>query len=146
LFRAIMHQQIERSAPSTLLQSTAGPLSLEAGLKSYASQMVGLNLEGDLLGVNRLIYSESHRFPELGAAAAERTALGIKRISQFIQACARANGRSCRDPEAAAEVFILALRGWYVNVLLTNRDVSVTQRERWIERAVHTLLSAHENW
>lgn len=146
LFRAIIYQQIDQLSPSTALRSDSGPLSLERGLKSYANQMLELSLEGDLLGVNRLIYSESHRFPELGAAMAERATLGIKRISRFIQDCASADGIACKDPEAAAEVFILAIRGWYINVLLTNQKVVPAQREQWVARAVHVLLSDRQNW
>ena len=59
LFRAIMIQQIDRLSPSASLQSEGGPLALEAGLRSYANQMLAVSLEGDVLGVNRLIYSES---------------------------------------------------------------------------------------
>ncbi len=143
LFRAIIHLQIDSSAPATFLKSG---VSLEQALKSYANQMIRLNLEGDMLGVNRLIYSESQRFPEVGAAAAERTALGAKRISQFIQDCARAEGVGCKDPDAAAEVFILMLRGWFVNVLLTNRQVSIAEREQWIERAITIFLNDRRSW
>jgi len=146
LFRAIIHQQIDFLAPSAWLQSDVGPLNLEGGLKSYANHMLELSLQGELLGVNRLIYSESHRFPELGAAAAEKTALGIKRISGFIQDCSRADGVPCKDPEGVAEAFILMLRGWYVDVILINREVSAQQRKRWVERAVHTLLSERSDW
>ena len=143
LFRAIIHLQIDNSAPAAFLTSD---VSLEQALKSYANQMIKLNLEGDMLGVNRLIYSESQRFPELGAAAAERTALGAKRISQFIQDCAKADGLNCKDPEVAAEVFVLMLRGWFVNVLLTNRKVSVAEREEWVGRAVNIFLADRKNW
>ncbi len=146
LFRAIMSQQIEQLSPSTALRSDNGLLGLEQGLKSYANQMLELSLEGDLLGVNRLVYSESHRFPELGAAAAERTALGIQRISRFIDDCAIADGISCQDPGTAAEVFILAIRGWYINVMLTNQKVTPALREDWVSRAVHVLLSDRQSW
>lgn len=146
LFRAIIYQQIDNLAPSAVLQSGTEPLDLARGLKSYANHMLELNLEGDLLGVNRLIYSESHRFPELGAAAAERTELGIRRISSFIRACAEADGLPCKDPDGVAEVFILVMRGWYINVMLINQDISVTQRELWVERAVQTLLRGREHW
>src|SRR3546814_3245620 len=119
---------------------------LEKGLKTYANRMLSLSLEGQLLEVNRLVSSESQRFPELGAAAAERTALGIKRIAAFIRECAEFDAVPCKDADAAAEVFILMLRGWYVNVMLTNVPVSVAQRERWVTRAVRTLLSARADW
>lgn len=146
LFRAIIYAQIDRLSPSASLKSVDGALDLERGLKSYANHMLKLNLQGDLLGVNRLIYSESHRFSELGAAAAERTELGIKRISGFIRECAAADKMSCKDPEGVAEAFILMIRGWYVNVMLTNRDVSAKQREAWVNRAVHTLISGRKEW
>ena len=146
LFRAIMIQQIDRLSPSASLQSEDGPLALEAGLRSYANQMLAVSLEGDVLGVNRLIYSESHRFPELGSAAAERTALGIARISDFVRTCARNAGRSCNDPRGIAEAFIFMIRGWYVNVILTNRDVPVAERERWVKRAVRALVCGQHEW
>lgn len=146
LFRAIVHTQIAGLAPVAALQVDGVALGLEDGLAAYADHMLATNLEGGLLGVNRLIYSESHRFPELGAAAAERTALGIKRIANFICACAEMDGLSCKDPRAIAEAFILMLRGWYVNVILTNSEVSVAQRKRWVKQAVHALVSGRADW
>jgi TetR/AcrR family transcriptional regulator, mexJK operon transcriptional repressor len=146
LFRAIVSEQIERLSAATALTSGAGRLDLEQGLKSYANHTLTISLSGDLLQVNRLIYSESHRFPELGAAAAERTQLGIGQISEFIQQCAVADGIPCRDPDGVAESFIFMLRGWYVNVMLTNRTVSTAVRRQWIDRAVHTLVSARDQW
>lgn len=146
LFRAIMTQQIDLLSAQTALRSEAGPLDLEAGLKSYARRTLDISLKGDLLDVNRLIYSEAHRFPELGAAAAERSAVGVAQIADFIRDCAVKDAVACRDPEGVAEAFILMLRGWYVNVMLTNRDVSEATRDLWVDRAVHTLLSARAEW
>jgi TetR/AcrR family transcriptional regulator, mexJK operon transcriptional repressor len=146
LFRAIMHQQIERLSVSAVLSPADGPPGLEAGLKAYANRTLAISFEGDLLAVNRLIYSESRRFPELGAAAAERTQIGIAHIARFIQHCAAADKIPCRDPDTAAEAFILMLRGWYVNVMLTNRAVPAAERERWVERAVHVMLAARDGW
>lgn len=146
LFRAIVLAQIERLSPVSALQADGVPLGLEAGLFAYADHMLATNLEGDLLGVNRLIYSESHRFPELGAAAAERTSLGTRRIANFIRACAEQDNVPCQDPDGIAEAFILMLRGWYVNAILTNSEVSAVQRQRWVRQAVHTLISGRADW
>lgn len=146
LFRAIILRQIDRLAPSTSLQSDAGPLGLEEGLRSYATRMLAASLHGEVLGVNRLIFSESRRFPELGAAAAERTALGVKRIAEFVRTCAQGAGRECSDPEGIAEAFICMIRGWYVNVILTNRDVPAAERERWVRRAVRALVRGQDAW
>lgn len=146
LFQAIMQKQIERLAPASLLASSTGIPDLEQGLKSYANHMLELSLEDELLGVNRLVYSECHRFPELGAAAAERTRLGIQRISDFIRDCAAYDKIPCKDPESAAEVFILMIRGWYINVVLTNRKVSAKERQQWVDRSIHVLQSSREAW
>lgn len=146
LFRAIMREQIDRIGAATVLKLHGEHLDLETGLKAYANSMLDLSLRGDLLHVNRLIYSESHRFPELGVAAAERTEVGIRQIAEFIESCARADRVPCRDPVAVAEAFIFMLRGWYVNVMVTNRTVPASEREAWVERAVRTLLVARHDW
>lgn len=146
LFRAIVQEQIERYDAAAALAPGAGRPDLEKGLKAYASRMLELSLQGDLLEVNRLIYSESNRFPELGAAAADRTEIGIDQIAGFIRDCALADGIPCKDPEGAAGAFIHMIRGWYVNVMLTSRKVPAAERERWVERAVHALVSARGEW
>jgi AcrR family transcriptional regulator len=146
LFRAIVQQQIGEMAPETALVSDTGSPDLKKGLTDYANRMLELSLQGDMLEVNRLMYSESARFPELGAAAGERTNLGIKRIAAFIKSCASSDGIPCANPNAVAEVFILMVRGWYVNVMLTNRKVTSSQRKAWVERSVHTLLAARADW
>jgi len=146
LFRAIMRQQIDRIAWDSSLRAKSGRPDLEKGLKAYGNQMVELSLKGDLLDVNRLIYSESNRFPELGAAAAERTEIGICQVADFIEECAAADNLPCRDPHAVAEAFINMMRGWYVNVMLTNRKIPARDREQWVERAVDILLRSRANW
>jgi TetR/AcrR family transcriptional repressor of mexJK operon len=145
LFRAIMDQQIERLSVEGALRST-GRLDLEAGLVAYANRTLQISLEGDLLQVNRLLYSESHRFPELGAAAAARTELGIMQVSAFITECAAADGIPCRDSRAIAEAFIFMLRGWYLTVMLRNQDVSVRERQKWAKRAVGVLIPSRLAW
>ncbi|WP_167854997.1 TetR/AcrR family transcriptional regulator [Mangrovimicrobium sediminis] len=146
LFQAIMYQQIKRIAPDRDLEAFEGAPDLEAGLKAYANRVLQLGLRGDLLGINRLIYSESHRFPELGAAAAKRTQVGVGRIAKFIEECAEARGETCVDARGAAETYILTLRGWYVDAMLTNQKVPAAERQRWVDRAVRTLISSAAQW
>ncbi len=148
LFREIMRSQIERlDAAAVLKPRDSRPvLELEEGLKAYANHMLSLSLEGDLLEVNRLLASEALRFPELATAIADRAELGIKRIARFIEDCARADGVKCNDPEAAAQVFIFMLRGWHANAMTTNQKVSTAARERWVARAVRTLLASRADW
>lgn len=146
LFRAIMHAEIQRLDAATVLKPDGRRPALAVGLRAYANHMLALNLRGDLLAVNRLISSEAHRFPELAAASAERAELGIKRISAFVQECAVAEGVPCKDPASVAEVFIFMLRGWHANATLTNQKVSTARREKWVDRAVRTLISARADW
>lgn len=146
LFKAVMDEEIRRLDGASILHSGSMRPDLLQGLQAYANHMLELNLQGDLLAVNRLISSESQRFPELAASAAERAKLGVKRISGFIQMCARADGIPCQDPDSVAEAFIFMLRGWHMNAMLTNRKVPASKREQWVSRAVHTLLSARADW
>jgi len=146
LFHAIMREQIERLSVAALLRGNTQRVDLVRGLRSYANRALEISLTGDFLEVNRLIYSESHRFPELGAAAAERTQTGIAQIADFIRECAVADGIPCRDPGAIAEAFIHMMRGWYVNVMLTNEKVPQPVREAWVERAVHVLIAGRTQW
>lgn len=146
IFRAIIDRQITQLSPAELLNTPIGPLSLEEGLRRYAYHMLDVSMASDILGVNRLMYSESHRFPELGAAASMRTQLGIKRIAQFIHGCTEREGAPCRDPHAAAEIFILAIRGWYLDLMITNRKVSAKQRKEWVDKSLHVLLSSVDAW
>lgn len=147
LFRAIISRQVDHLSLSTLLLPKAnGRLDLADGLKAYASHVLNLNLQGDLKEMNRLIYSESHRFPEIGATSAERSELGVGQISTFIKACADADGIPCRDPDGVAEIFIIMIRGWFVNVILGDCEVADTERDRWVELMVHVLLSGRQGW
>ena len=146
LFRAIILHHIERAAPEAALRSKAGLLGLEQGLKSFANHMLEHSLQSDIMGVNKLIYSESFRFPELAAAAVEKTNRGITRISGFINESAVRDGIPCMDSTAVAKVFIFMIRGWYMHMLLTNQAISVAEREKWVEQAVNTLLQSREKW
>jgi AcrR family transcriptional regulator len=145
LFRAIVNCQIERLSAVTALRAR-GPLKLSEGLNAYGNRTLQISLEGDLLEVNRLIYSESARFPELGKAAAERSEHGIADVAAFIADCAEADGVPCRDPHAVAMGFIFMLRGWYVDLLLGARPVSVRERQRWVKTAVDTLIAGRAQW
>jgi TetR/AcrR family transcriptional regulator, mexJK operon transcriptional repressor len=146
LFRAIMHRQIAGFSAVATLRSPTGSLDMAKGLKAYGNRMLEVSLEGDLLQVNRLIYSESGRFPELGLAAAERGQVGIEDLASLIRAYAEAEGVSCRDPQAVASAFIFMLRGWYVDVLLTNREIPARERQQWVDTAVRALMADRADW
>ena len=146
LFSAIINRQIDHLAPASLLASKEESPNLEDGLQLYANHLLKRSFEGDMLGINRLIYSESHRFPELGAAATERTRLGVNRIAEFIRTRAQLDKVPCNDPEIVAEVFIYTIRGWYVSKMLSDNAVPASQREKWVQKAIRTLIASREEW
>lgn len=139
LFEAIMTQQISSMSAAATLKSPRNRRDLEQGLIAYANRALEFSLDGDLLNVNRLICSESRRFPELGEAAGRSTQLGVAQISEFIRDYAEITGAEWEDAEGVAESFILMVRGWYLNVMITNRTVTADERLRWVERAVRSL-------
>ncbi len=145
LFRAIVTRQIERLAAHAMLEEEHWP-DVGIALRTYANRTLEISLEGELREVNRLIYSESQRFPELGVAAAERTEMGIQQITRFIETCADRDRMPVRNARGVAEAFIFMLRGWYVNILLTGQPVSPAHREAWVERAVLALVSGRTEW
>ncbi|MDE8652515.1 TetR/AcrR family transcriptional regulator [Novosphingobium album (ex Liu et al. 2023)] len=145
LFRAIMTQQIERMAALSALRSD-GPPDLRKGLIAYADRALAFSLEGAFLEVNRLIYGAAQHFPQVAAAAAETTRIGIGQITGFIAACARADGVACRQPEVPAESFILLLRGWHGLAMLGQRRVPPAERRAWIERMVDNLIAGRDRW
>ena len=146
LFQAIISQQITGLALDAVLNADAGQQTLEDGLRAYALRTLEISFDGDILQVNRLIYSESHRFPELGFAAAARGEVGIRQVAGFIAECAVRDGIACRDPSGIAAAFIFMLRGWYVNVMLTNEPVSKAAMARFADQAVRALISSRTEW
>lgn len=145
LFRAIIHRQLERLAIVTTLTAGAAP-DLASGLKAYAKRSLAISLNGDVLAINRLIYAESHRFPELGMVAAERSRLGVAQITWFIEECCRRQSAPCSNAATVAEAFIMMQRGWYVNAMLADRALSDEECAAWVERMVDLLLASRASW
>lgn len=146
LFRAIMQRQMDRLAQAQPLSPRNGQLDLAAGLKAYGRSALEASFEGGLIGVNRLVYSESHRFPELATAAAERSEVGIRQVSDFIARCALADGKPCRNPALIAQMFILMLRGRYMDVLLAGRTEAILAHQHWVDISVDNLIAGRAGW
>ncbi|WP_317932244.1 TetR/AcrR family transcriptional regulator [Halioxenophilus sp. WMMB6] len=141
LLYAIIDRQIEMLSPAQLIMNKFGPLGLEEGLRSYANYMLSVSLQREMLGINRLVLSESYRFPELGEIAAKRTRAGIKRVADFIRSCAESEQRLVADPQAIAQVFIFAHRGWYIDQLTSHRKVTTRQRQAWVDNSVRIIMA-----
>lgn len=146
LFRGIMAEHITQLAPEKFLSVEAETLDLQSGLHVYADHMLALSTQPEMAGVNRLMYTEAHRFPELAKALEQRRRAGIKRVSRFISQCAEHDGIACQAPDAAAEVFFTLVRGWYMQVLLSGRKVTARQRRQWVESSVALFVASRSQW
>lgn len=146
LFRAIMQRQMDRLAQAEALSPKDGQLDLAAGLKAFGRSALEASVEGGLIEVNRLIYSEAHRFPELARAAADRHMVGVRQVSDFIARCARADGIACHQPGLVAEMFIQLLRGRYDAILLAGGTEALPVHQNWVEAVVDKLVAGRSGW
>lgn len=146
LLRAIVERQIAR-AQEELLPAVGHPeQKLEKRLREYINVGLKRSLAAEVLEINRLIASESPRFPELGEAARLRFKTGIRQVAQIIKEAARRDRTRCRNPETAAETLLTMANGYYLMVLMTNRAVSEREYISWVEKAVKTFIAGRAGW
>lgn len=145
LFRAILDEQIKDSGGALRLRGPK-PKTLEAMLRAYAEHMLRESLFSDILQLNRLIYSEAGRFPELGDAAWARGRLGVQQVADHIRDYAALEGVPCNDPETAAEMFIDLQRGWYSSAMLRSRPVSLAEIKAWTRDMVRLFMASRPGW
>ena len=146
LFRAIIDDQVAKTALGGEGEARQRDKSLEGILRRYAEHMLRASLSGEILQVNRLIYSEAGRFPELGEAAYARMRVGIGQVADHIRDFARRDEVPCRDPDSAAELFIMTLRGWYGAVMLTSHDVSGREIREVVDRTLRLFMASRPSW
>jgi len=70
----------------------------------------------------------------------------VKELAAFIAECAVRDGVPCQDPTGIAASFIFMLRGWYVNVMLTNEPVTKAAMGRFAAQAVRAMVSSRCGW
>jgi len=146
LFRAIVDDQIAKTTFTGQDAVRRGDRSLDGVLRRYAEHTLRASLGGELLQVNRLIYSEAGRFPELGEAAHERMQVGVRQVADHLREFAERDAIACRDPDGAAECFILMLKGWYGDVMLNSRDVGGPEIRGVVDRIVVLFMASRASW
>ncbi|CAN7338539.1 TetR/AcrR family transcriptional regulator [Phenylobacterium sp. LjRoot225] len=145
LFRAIIDQQIQQTGDGGRHLGPR-PKTLEAMLRGFAERALQDSLSVEIVQLNRLIYSEAGRFPELGEAAWARSRAGVQQVTDFIQDYAAKEGITCRDPEAAAEMFTTLLRGFYGDVMLKGHVATAAEIKAWTRRMVKVFLAGRPGW
>lgn len=145
IFRAIIDDQIH-SRGAKVSFTGPRPKTVEAMFRIYAEKSLREALLEDSLQLNRLIYSEAARFPELGEAAWERSRIGVRQIAELISYYAEKDGIPCEDPEAVADTFTTILRGIYADQMLRGRPVDVEEMIASAHRMVKVLMSDRHSW
>jgi len=145
LFRAIIEAQILETGVVTR-PIRPQPKSLEAMLRIFAERSLRFSLSEEIIELNRLIYAEAERFPELGQAVLARSQTGVVHIAQAIREYAGIDGIACRDAEGAAEMFVTLIRGFYADVMQRARPATVAEVKSWTRRTLKLYLAARPHW
>jgi TetR/AcrR family transcriptional regulator, mexJK operon transcriptional repressor len=146
LFIAMMKKMVEGdlSARIRAVESPSRPLA--DMLREFAYQSLEIGLDPVHYGVVRLIYGESHRFPELrqaGEALAQASRSGILNI---ITGFAEREGLRFADPEQPANFLALTLRGVHLDIVLSDtKELDAHNREE-IGRMIDLLVASMDRW
>jgi AcrR family transcriptional regulator len=146
LFRAIVAEQLERWGSGSERTPDDDCQTLLATLRLYGNIVLRAATTSDFAGVDRLLYSESGRFPELAEIAEARLARGVDYVAEKIEIFAEREGAPCRDPRAAAELFMAMVIGRGCIATLTGRPMSQDEREAWVDTMVRAFLSGRASW
>ena len=145
LLKALIDEQIRRTG-GEIRHVGPKPKSLETMLRIFAEQSLKDSLSSETLPLNRIIYSESERFPELGEVARSRAQTGIQQISRYIRDFAIKDQIPCRDPDFVAEMFTSVTRGWYFDMMLRKEPVTDGEIRSWTQRMTKWFVANRPNW
>jgi len=120
--------------------------SLAETLKAYGEIVLQAGLSEDFVQLNRILYAESGRFPEIAEIADSRFRLGARYVARQIREFADRDQIPCRDPEAAAELFLTMIVGWTSVVILGARQVAPGASGLWLDNCVRTFLAGRADW
>lgn len=146
LFRAIVHEQVQRWGSGVNRPPTPRFDTLEETLYAYGDVILYAGMEPEFIQLNRLIYSESERFPELAEVTAGRFELGVRHVAKHIEAFAERDGVPCRDATRAGEFFLVALTGWANMHVLSNRQITPEERGAWLRNTVRMFMGGRSSW
>jgi len=146
LFLSVMERLIGSNVIADMLPLDELPADLESGLIAFGQKALGISTGTVARGMVRLIYSEAHRFPEIGEAGIQQVDAAIVTITKFFEKCAIEEGIPCKHPEVQAEIFIRLMRGFHVEALHLDREIPTSTRDAYVKNVVQTMLYSRENW
>jgi TetR/AcrR family transcriptional repressor of mexJK operon len=145
LFKAIVDEQIQRTG-GWVQHHLPRPKTLNGLLRVYAVRALEDSFSAETLQLNRLIYSEAERFPELGDAAFARGEVGLQQVTRYIQEYAEIEAIPCLHPERAAESFLTLTRGWYAQMMLRSRPVKSSEIKAYVQRLLKWFMATRSTW
>ncbi len=120
--------------------------TLEETLRAYGVVLLRAGMTPDFVQLNRLIHSESGRFPELGEVAGARFKLGAQTLADYIRIFAVRERIPCGDPDFAAELFLLTSIGWCITTVIGNKVVPPGERDAWLDKTIRIFLASRPAW
>jgi AcrR family transcriptional regulator len=145
LFRAIIDEQIQRTRVG-VRQHGPKPRTLKGMLRVYAEQAFEDSLSTETLQLNRLIFSEAPRFPELADAAFARAHMGLDQVTRHISEYALIEGIPCRHPQIAADMFLKLTKGWYWEMMLRSHPVTSAQIKTFVTTMLNWFMATRSTW
>src|SRR4029077_4510835 len=120
--------------------------TLHGMLRIYAEQALKDSLSANTLQLNRLIYSEAERFPELADAAFARGRVGVQQVTGYIQEYADVEDVPCRHPDVAADMFLKLTKGWYSEMMLRSRPVTLAEIKTSVQQTLKWFMATRPTW
>ncbi|MET0250811.1 MAG: TetR/AcrR family transcriptional regulator [Novosphingobium sp.] len=141
LFRAAVNLAIDRYTVSAEAIAATDKGDLEASLIAIAWLRVEQVMTANGLKLQRIINSESYRFPEIFAPFNERAAMPTRRFLASLLERETATGKlALREPDRAAEVFMSMVVGGTVRTIVLGRPLPRAAMAERIEYAVRLFL------
>lgn len=146
LLRAIVAEQVESWDTGVHHQPIEGCETLHEFLLAYGAIIMRAGMSPDFIQLDRILHSESGRFPELGEIAKARNRRGVDYLAENIRAFAERENIPCSDPESAAEYFSTTLTGRTAIVVVENRKVRPEESSAWLEHIVRAFIGGRPAW
>ena len=141
LFRAAVHRAIERHSISDERIAATDTGDLEQTLRNIAQLRIGLVASPRGLKLQRIINTESYRFPEIFNEVYELGALPtIKFLAHLLKRESAAGRLAVAEPARAANVFMSMVVSGPVRIIVSGNPLSAAEINERVDYAVRLFL------
>ena len=141
LFRAAVHWGLERLAVPTDEIQAAETVDLEQTLVNIARLRVDRAMTPDGMKLQRIVNTESYRFPDIFTLSYELGALPVIRfLAALLARETEASRLAIAEPELAANVFMSMVVGGPVRIIVSGNPLTQAEIDKRIRFAVRLFL------